>query len=113
MVSSERVTSEQGTALDCVQQNSLSFSLPEEMTIETAEALAAELKQLSLAEKTSLVLDASQVENITTPGLQLIIALEKSLTAQGSALVIKGKRDSFADAFKDAGLESLLSKSSQ
>ena len=81
------------------------------MTIENAEALAAELKQLPLAEKATLTLDASQVETITTPGLQLIVSLGKTLDVQGGTLIISGPKDSFARAFRDTGLESLLGKS--
>ena len=92
----------------CESQSELLFVLPAMMTIESVETLAAEMKQLPLAEKTRLRLDASHVENITTPGLQLIISLEKTLAAQGGALTIQGKRDSFINAFKETGLESLL-----
>ena len=89
-------------------KDAISFILPPLMTIETAEALAAELKQLLLAEKTCLTLDASHVENITTPGLQLILSLEKTLSDQGGTLTINGKRDSFMHAFSDVGLASVL-----
>lgn len=86
--------------------------LPSLMTIESSQDLAATFKQLSLGEKSSLTLDASQVENITTPGLQLIASLQKTLVAQGGELVIKGARETFIHAFKDSGLESLIEASS-
>lgn len=85
------------------------FKLPSVMTIETAEALASELKQLSLSECNSLTLDASNVENITTTGLQLIISLEKNISSSGGLFTIKGGGESFVCAFRDAGLENLLS----
>lgn len=88
------------------------FVLPSVMTIETVEVLAAELKQLPLSEKTDLVLDASHVESITTPGAQLIASLDKTLSAQGGTLTINGARNSFTRALKDVGLESLLGRSS-
>lgn len=90
----------------------LSFALPQVVTIESVEALAAELKQLPLAQKTDLILDASQVQNITTPGLQLIISLEKTLSSQGGMLAIRDKSEAFMHALKDAGLQNLLSTSS-
>lgn len=90
---------------------SLAFTLPPHMTIDTAEALAAELKQLPLMEKSDLTLDASQVEAITMPGMQLIVSLEKTLEAQNGTLTINGKRDAFTHAFRDAGLESVVNKS--
>ena len=92
--------------------NIISFLLPAVMTIETAEQLAADLKQLSFAEKANLTLDASQVETITSPGLQILVSLEKTLTALGGVLTIEGRRDAFVRALKDTGLESVLVASS-
>ncbi|MEI7669994.1 MAG: STAS domain-containing protein, partial [Pseudomonadota bacterium] len=88
----------------------ISFLLPTFMTIETVGTLAAEFKQWSLPKKICVTLDASQVENITSPGLQLIVALEKTLTRNGNALTIIGKKELFIQAFKDAGLENFLGK---
>lgn len=88
--------------------DSASFTLPATITIESIEALAAEFKQWPFAEKTHLTLDASQVENITTPGLQLIVALEKTLSSQGGVLTVASMKESFINAFKDAGLASVL-----
>ena len=97
---------------ECKAQDALSFALPPVMTIEMAEALAAELMRLPIAENTSLTLDATRVESITTPGLQLIVSLEKALAVQGGTLTICGARDAFIHACKNAGLESLLGASS-
>lgn len=94
-----------------VQNAEARFVLPSAMTVETAEALAAELKQLPLVEKTNLTLDASQVEAITTPGLQLVVSLEKALSAQGGTLTVGGGREAFLRAFQDAGLGSVIGKS--
>lgn len=89
-------------------QSALAFTLPSTMTIENAELVAADLKQLSFTEKADLIIDASHVEHITTPGLQLLIALEKTLTAQGGTLMIKNGRPSFTQAFLEAGIDNLL-----
>lgn len=89
--------------------NSASFALPEVMNIETIEVLTSEFKQLLSSKNPNLILDASKVENITTTGLQLIIALEKTLSSSGGTFFIKDESDSFICAFKDAGLENLLS----
>ncbi len=93
------------TTKSCNDENQARFTLPPMMTIETAEALCAELKQIPLIGKTGLILDASEVEHITTPGLQLIVALEKTLSTQGGALSITNKKDWFIRALQDAGLE--------
>ena len=88
--------------------NGLGFMLPVEMTIETVEAVVADLKPLLCGEEAGLTLDASQVEVITTPGLQLIVALEKTIAARGGKLVVNGKQDGFTRAFAEAGLDGLL-----
>jgi len=94
---------EDGSLLD-----GLCFALPIEMTIEVVDAVASELRKLISNGAMNLTLDAAQVENITTPGLQLIASLKKTLAARGGNLVIDNKRDSFIRAFSDAGLEGLL-----
>lgn len=88
----------------------ISSTLPSIMNIETIEEIAGEFKQLLSSSKISnLIIDASKVENITTAGLQLIVALEKNLSSSGGAFFIKDESDSFASAFKDIGLENFLS----
>lgn len=89
-------------------QAAMGFTLPALLTIETAEAFAAECKQWPLEEKTTLTLDASVVENITTPAIQLIVSLEKTLVAQGGALVIVSPTEAMVRAFNDVGLQNLL-----
>ena len=83
----------------------VSFKLPADMTIETVEELAGELKQLAILEKTTIKLDASEVERITTPGAQLIVALEKTLSSQGGMLVIVARSEAFIHALREMGLE--------
>jgi anti-anti-sigma regulatory factor len=84
------------------------FNLPPVMTIETADAVAAELKQLVITDKTHLTLDVSKVEQITTPGLQLMVSLEKSLTQHGGVLTIVGSQPLFTRTLHDIGCEHLL-----
>ncbi|MDR3449176.1 MAG: STAS domain-containing protein [Alphaproteobacteria bacterium] len=88
--------------------NLFTFALPALMTIETAEIIADGLKELPFPPRTRLTLDAAQVENIATPGLQIILALKKSLAAQGGDVCITGARDALARCFADAGLAGLL-----
>lgn len=94
---------QQGLSGDAVD-----FALPPNMNIENIEAIANQLKNL-VANKANITLDASNVENITTPGVQLVIALEKSLSAMGKFLTVMGGGEHFTAAFKDIGLESLIS----
>ncbi len=86
------------------------FMLPPIINIETIEEIVGGFKQLLSSSKIpNLILDASKVENITTTGLQLIVALEKTLSSSGGTFSIKDESDSFASAFKDIGLENFLS----
>lgn len=84
------------------------FPLPPVINIEVIEVIASKLKQLVSSGNATLVLDASQVENITTAGLQLIISLEKTLSSLGRGLVVKDKSEIFRAAACEAGLENLL-----
>ena len=84
------------------------YVLPSALTIESIESLAAEFKQWPFQEKSHLTLDASQVDQVTTPGLQLIVSIEKTLAAQGGSLIIHAPKEPFVRAFNDAGLQSIL-----
>ena len=86
------------------------FPLPASVTIETVETLASELSKLPLSDKPLLALDASSTVLITTPGLQLIIALERNLSESGGTLSMGKVSDPVAQAFREAGLESFLHK---
>lgn len=85
-----------------------SIALPAVLTIEAVEILAAEFKQLVLENDTHLQLDASAVERVTTPGIQLIVSLEKTVTDAGGILDIIGGKEEFNNAFADVGLASLI-----
>lgn len=84
------------------------FTLPSIMTIETVEQLAAEFKQWQFTEDFTLTLDASKVENITTPCIQLILSLEKAIAAQGGSFTINNRKGVFTYAFTDMGLENII-----
>ena len=83
----------------------MTYTLPSSMTI---EAQAAELKQLSIREKTRLTIDASQLEAITTPGIQLLLSLEKTLATFDGELVISNSKPNIHLTFATLGLEHLL-----
>ncbi len=92
-----------------IADNTEAFVLPQVMNIETIEDVITKLKTELLQRRKVMVLDASKVENITTVGLQCIVALDKTLSAVGSAFFIKDESDSFTAAFTDAGLGNLIS----
>lgn len=87
---------------------SLSFAFPPQVTIETVESIADMLKKNPMTEKALLTLDISQVEYITTPGLQLIISLQKAILALGGVMQIIGAKQTISHVFQQAGLERLL-----
>lgn len=84
------------------------FTLPAVMTIETADDVAAELRQLSLADHTHLILDASQLETLTTPGMQLLLATARTLSAHGGHLTIHHSKDDIITSVEDLGLYASL-----
>ena len=55
-----------------------------------------------------LVVDASSVERLTTPCVQILIAAARSLTEQGSGLVLKSPSEPFVSAFSDLGLSAVM-----
>ena len=58
----------------------------------------------------SCVLNADTVERITSPVIQLLIALEKSLPTTRNHLIVKNPSAAMRAAFADAGLSSHLEK---
>lgn len=86
------------------------FTLPSAVTIQNIEEVAQQLKALQLAQGEMLVLDAMQTEIITTPGIQLILALSKTLEQNGNSLAIMKPRESFNQSFDALGLASQLSQ---
>jgi anti-anti-sigma regulatory factor len=82
--------------------------MPPMMTIDTAEALAGVFRSMPVVGVSVVSLDVSEVEAITVPGLQVIVALGKAIKAQGGKLAFIGVRESFASACADTGLGELL-----
>jgi anti-anti-sigma regulatory factor len=82
--------------------------LPPAMTIENIEAIAAEYKQFPLKEKMQLKIDASQLEALTTPGAQLLLSFEKSLSLLGGNMVIEHASPAVRQTLSTLGLTHLL-----
>ena len=86
-----------------MSQLASNYSLPTAMTIETVEAVVADLKQLSVQSST-LTLDASETEIITTAGAQVLLSFAKALEVKGANLAVKNARPSFSHTFLQLGL---------
>jgi anti-anti-sigma regulatory factor len=84
--------------------------LPAQMTIDTADSLAAEWNALPVSAKPCVTMDGSKVENITTPAVQLILAFDKTITESNGTLAITGKTECFTQVFYDLGLKSFLDR---
>lgn len=82
----------------------LTYELPAEFTAETAPAIVTELQQLPLTHKTELLLDATQVQHVSTSGAQIIVALQKTLASAEGTLGIQGQKKLFTQLFEEMGL---------
>lgn len=58
----------------------------------------------------NLSIDASGVEKLTSPAIQLLVSLDKKLSEGENHLWVENKSSAFAEAFRDFGLLELLQK---
>lgn len=79
-------------------------SMPAALTIDTVGTFLACLESFSFSAGDSLVLDASATEVITTPGAQVLLAVDKILQSSGGSLQVHHAREALADAFHSLGL---------
>jgi len=89
--------------------NAHTMELPSSVTMDVVEELFAEMKQLKLDSFESFTLDASKVTTITTPGVQLIVSLDRSLKEQNVKLSLINPTENFSQTFQLLGLGSTLS----
>lgn len=85
----------------------VSYLLPETLDISTAEDLLGELKKAA-EQSTSITIDGSKAERITTPAIQLLLALEKSFEKADTELHVISPSENLQAAFADLGLKSHL-----
>ena len=84
-------------------------SLPPILNLSVAEELREKfLQHIPLG--SDLELDASQVETITTPCVQVIVAAGISIEDVGNKLAIHNPSTAFSDAFSDLGLNEYFAK---
>ena len=86
-----------------------SFILPTALTIETVESVLGNLKTAPLTSG-RLIVDAAGVEIITTPGVQIVLALAQSLMQAGGKLTISQPSAAFTQAFATLGLGNKLTE---
>lgn len=90
--------------------SSQNIKLPQSLTIETVESFADQLRQQLDIDVTEVSVDASGVELITTPGVQLLVALGKSLEARNGKLRLINAGSSFFSVFSMLGMDEEVSK---
>ncbi len=81
--------------------------IPQQVDISSIIAFL-ELCKNSISENENLILQASKVEKITTPGAQALIAASNSLKNNGKKLIIKEPSEIFNNVFQDLGLSNQL-----
>lgn len=80
------------------------YKLQPIMDIGNAKALYDELTSM-LSNASSICLDASEVTRMTTPCVQIIIALNKHANENDLEISIARPSDAFMNAFKQLGLD--------
>ncbi len=78
------------------------FVLPAVLDISAAEKLLEKFRELNT--DTKIILDASKVQRITTPCIQIILSAHKTIKNKNGSLEIKNASDACKDAFYDIGL---------
>lgn len=90
--------------------DSIHLVLPAALTIDTVEAYASEILPQLTPTTTHVALDAAGLELITTPGMQLLLSLHKTLQAQGAQLVLHQPGEAVSAAFTHLGCLNLLAE---
>ncbi len=81
--------------------------LPSILSLGAAEELRENLVQ-RLVVGEDLIIDASNVDAITTPCLQVIISAGNTIEADGNNLAIQNPSHAFENAFNDLGLSHIF-----
>ncbi len=83
------------------------ITLPRVLDIPGATELKTAVLDKAVAEKT-LILKSSEVEQITTPGVQVLMAIAAHVAEQKAKLTVVKPSDVLVDGFNDLGLFSQL-----
>jgi hypothetical protein len=86
------------------------FSLPVAVTADTIVGVCAEVETLPLHEISVLSVNMGKVEVITTPGLQLLVSLEKTLGPRQGRLEVTDVGSNVRDVCRLCGLDEHLTR---
>jgi len=84
--------------------------LPNVVDIASCSNLHHELNNLLNASNQKIVLDASNVERISTAGIQLFVSLHKTTAKLHKKLVLSSATDTVSSAFSDLGLTQMYNE---
>ncbi len=90
-----------------IVDKSINVILPPVLDIPTAEALRDNMLD-ALASGMTLTLDSAQVEQMTTPGIQMLLAVADCAKRRETAFKIANPSEALIEAFRDSGLFSQL-----
>lgn len=79
------------------------------MDLRAAEPLLHSFHEI-MAQGGKVVIDASAVDRLSTPCVQILLSAAQHMEQHGISFVIKAPSDSFVTAFDDLGLFSYLMK---
>lgn len=85
------------------------FVLPNVLSLGAAEQLRENLVQ-RLVLGSDITIDASQVDAITTPCMQVIISAGNTFEDAGSQVTIEAPSPAFIEAFNDLGFNDIFEK---
>lgn len=85
------------------------LKLPAVMDIRAAEPLLTSLQE-ALGRGARLVIDATAVDRLSTPCVQVLIGAAQQMEQSNIAFTIKNPSDAFVSGFDDLGLFSYLMK---
>ncbi|MEL3889991.1 STAS domain-containing protein [Ferrovibrio sp. MS7] len=89
--------------------DAVQLKLAATMDLRAAEPLLQTMQE-AISAGGKLVVDASAVDRLSTPCVQVLIAALQQLEQNQAAFVIKSPSDAFVSAFDDLGLFSFLMK---
>ena len=90
-----------------VVDKTVNVKLPPTLDIPSCEALRESVLS-NLAPGMALRLDSERVEQLTTPGVQMLLAVAECAGRKETAFKIAHPSEALIEAFKDAGLFSTL-----
>lgn len=85
------------------------LSLVASMDLRAAEPLLHSFHEI-MAQGGKVVVDASAVDRLSTPCVQILLSAAQHMEQHGIPFVIKSPSDAFVSAFDDLGLFSFLMK---